>query len=103
MGFYKILFSIEDTEILSSYVDEILGPLERYDKEHNAEYIETLHSFIKNDRSILRVAEERYTHRNTINYRIQKIKKIIGCDLKNTEELFPYQVAFYIKDMELKQ
>jgi DNA-binding PucR family transcriptional regulator len=49
------------------------------------------------------VAEERYTHRNTINYRIQKIKKIIGCDLKNTEELFPYQVAFYIKDMELKQ
>jgi sugar diacid utilization regulator len=36
MGFYKILFSIEDTEILSSYVDEILGPLERYDKEHNA-------------------------------------------------------------------
>jgi hypothetical protein len=103
MGFYKILFSIDDTEILTSYVDEILGPLERYDKEHNAEYIDTLHSFIRNDRSILRVAEERYTHRNTINYRIQKIKKIIGCDLKNTEELFPYQVAFYIKDMELRQ
>ncbi len=103
MGFYKLLFSIDDTEILTSYVDEILGSLERYDKEHNAEYVDTLRSFIRNDRSILRVAEERYTHRNTINYRIQKIKRIIGCELKNPEELFLYQVAFYIKDMDLKQ
>lgn len=103
MGFYKILFSIEDTEILTNYADEILGSLERYDKEHNATYVETLRSFIRNDRSILRVAEDTFTHRNTVNYRIQKIKRIIGCELKNAEELFIYQVAFYIKDMELKQ
>ncbi len=102
MGFYKILFSIDDTEILTNYADEILGSLEQYDKEHNASYVDTLRSFIKNDRSILRVAEETFTHRNTVNYRVQKIKRILGCELKNTEELFLYQVAFYIKDMERK-
>lgn len=103
MGFNKILFSIDDTEILTNYADEILGPLERYDQEHNASYVDTLRSFIKNDRSIIRVAEDTFTHRNTVNYRIQKIKRIIGCELKNAEELFVYQVAFYIKDMEPKR
>jgi DNA-binding PucR family transcriptional regulator len=103
MGFFKILYSIEDAEILSSYTNEILGSLLEYDKLHNTAYIDTLRSYIKNDRSIIRVAEDTFTHRNTVNYRIQKIKRIIGCELKNAEELFTYQVAFYIKDMELKR
>jgi sugar diacid utilization regulator len=100
MGFFKVLYSIEDTEILSNYANEILGALERYDKAHNSSYVETLRSYIKNDRSIIRVAEDTYTHRNTVNYRIQKMKQIIGCELKEVDELFRYQVAFYIRDME---
>jgi hypothetical protein len=102
MGFFKVLYSIDDTELLSNYANEILGTLERYDKAHNSSYIETLRSYIKNDRSIIRVSEDTYTHRNTVNYRIQKIKQIIGCELKDVDELFRYQVAFYIRDMEKK-
>jgi len=100
MGFYKILYSIEDAQILSSYSGEILGSLEDYDKHHHTSYLETLRSYIKNDRSILRVAEETYTHRNTVNYRIQKIKQIVGCEFQSMDELFLYRVAFYIRDME---
>jgi hypothetical protein len=102
MGFYKVLYSIEDMEILSSFSDEILGTLVRYDKQHHSTYLDTLRSYIKNDRSILRVAEETFTHRNTANYRIQKIKQLLGCEFKNIDELFLYQVAFYIHDMEKK-
>ena len=102
MGFYKILYSIEDTEILTSYGSEILGVLEEYDKHHHTSYLETLRSYIKNDRSILRVAEETFTHRNTVNYRIQKIKQIVGCEFQSVDELFLYRVAFYIRDMEKK-
>jgi len=100
MGFYKILFSIEDGEILSSYAEEILGVVERYDQEHNSSYVETLRSYIQNDRSLIRVAADTFTHRNTVNYRIQNIKRLIGCELKDAEDIFPYQVAFYIRDME---
>ncbi len=103
MGFYKILFSIDDSDILSSYANEILGPLELYDKLHNTAYVATLQSYIRNDRSLIRVAEETYTHRNTVNYRIQNIKQIIGCELKEVEEMFPYQVAFHIREMENKR
>lgn len=102
MGFFKILFSIEDSEILSSYADEILGVLERYDQKHNSSYVDTLRSYIKNDRSLIRVAEDTFTHRNTVNYRIQNIKRLLECELKDSEDFFPYQVAFYIRNMEKK-
>ncbi|ROR23987.1 DNA-binding PucR family transcriptional regulator [Mobilisporobacter senegalensis] len=102
MGFFKILFSIDDTNLLTSYANEILGPLEEYDEAHGSSYVSTLKSYIKNDRSLMRVAEETFTHRNTVNYRIQNIKRILGCDLSDMDELFPYQVAFYIRDMNKK-
>ncbi len=102
MGFFKILFSIEDTEILSSYADEILGVLENYDQSHNSSYVDTLRSYIRNDRSLIRVAEDTFSHRNTVNYRIQNIKRLIGNELKDPEDIFPFQVAFYIRDMEKK-
>ncbi len=103
MGFYKILYSIEDTDILNNYANEVLGPLEQYDLSHNSTYVETLHSYIQNDRSLIRVAEDTFTHRNTVNYRIQNIKKILRNELKDAEDLFPYQVAFYIREMEKKR
>ncbi len=102
MGFFKILFSIEDTDILANYANEILGALEDYDKGHGSSYVNTLRSYLKNDRSLMRVAEETFTHRNTVNYRIQNIKRILGNELSNADELFPYQVAFYIRDMNKK-
>lgn len=102
MGFFKLLFSIEDTEILSSYADQILGPLEEYDIKHHSEYTETLRSYIQQDRSLIGVADATFTHRNTVNYRIQNMKRLLGCELKTVEDLFPYQVAFYIRDMSSK-
>lgn len=101
MGFFKILFASDDTAILKSYEAQMLGPLKEYDQQHHSNYLETLRSYIENDRSLIGVAETTYTHRNTVNYRIQNIKKLLGNDLKTAEDLFPYQVAFYIQDMKL--
>lgn len=101
MGFFKILFASDDTAILKSYEQQLLGTLDAYDKLHHSDYVQTLRSYIKNDRSLVGAAKATYTHRNTINYRIQNIKRLLGCELKTAEDLFPYQVAFYIRDMNL--
>ena len=101
MGFFKILFASDDTAILKSYEQQLLGPLDAYDQLHHSDYIQTLRSYIKNDPSLVGAAKDTYTHRNTVNYRIQNIKRLLGNDLKTAEDLFPYQVAFYIRDMHL--
>ncbi len=97
MGVYKILFSVKDEEVLYAYADELLAPLEGPREE---EYLELLQSYIHNDRSLERTAEELYLHRNTVNYRLQKLKTLLGSPLKTVEDLFPYQVALAIRDME---
>ena len=99
MGVYKILYSVEDLEILKAYTNQMLGVIIEYDKEHHSDYLTTLRSYIKNDRSLIGVAEETYTHRNTVNYRIQNMKKLLNNELKTTSDLFPIEVAFMIYDM----
>ncbi len=101
MGFFKVLFAAEDTSILKAYEQQLLGALDEYDRIHHSDYVGTLRSYIENDRSLMGVAETTFTHRNTVNYRIQNIKKLLNCELKTVQDLFPYQVAFYIRDMHL--
>ena len=99
MGFYKILFSVKDEDVLSAYADEILAPIEGNGAKHQG-YMELLQAYIQNDRSLERTAAALYLHRNTVNYRIQKMKTLLDSPLKTVEDLFPYQVALAIRDME---
>ncbi len=95
MGFYKILFSVKDEEVLYAYADELLAPL-----EGERDYIELLKAYIENDRSLERTAGALYLHRNTVNYRIKKMKALLNSPLKTVEDLFPYQVALAIRDIQ---
>lgn len=99
MGFYKILFSVKDEEVLYAYADELLAPIEGDDGKRQG-YVELLRAYIENDRSLERTAAALYLHRNTVNYRIQKMKSMLDSPLRTVEDLFPYQVALAIRDME---
>lgn len=99
MGFFQILFAVEDVEILEQYEAKKLQVLDDYDRKHQSNYAEILESYIRNDRSIQAVAGEMFIHRNTVNYRMKKIQELLQCELKTEEELFPYHVAFSIRRM----
>lgn len=99
MGFFKILFSIKDDDILYAYANEILSPLDQLGRKKD-DYIELLKIYIQQDRSLEGTARTMYMHRNTVNYRIQKMKELLDSPLKTLDDLFPYQVALAIRDME---
>ncbi|MGN1275993.1 MAG: PucR family transcriptional regulator [Floccifex sp.] len=97
-GMYQILFSIEDQDILDQYYQDCLNPLIEYDEKHNSQLLLTFKYFLKYNGSIQLIAQELYTHRNTINYRIQKIKSLLNSELDRSDELFKYALAFYINE-----
>ena len=101
MGIYQILFSVKDTEVLHAYADSLLGPIED-EKEQKQGYLELLQCYIDHDRSLEQTAAALYLHRNTVNYRLQKLRELLGSPLKTVEDLFPYQLALAIRDMERK-
>ncbi len=100
MGFYRILFSVNDREVIYAYADDVLAPLDALDSD-KVDYIELLQSYIQNDRSLEKTASDLYLHRNTVNYRIQKLKGLLDSPLKTAEDLFPYQVALAIRDIQV--
>ena len=100
MGMYRLLFAVKDESLLKELGEEPLRVLDEYDKKHNSNYVETLEQYLKYDRSIQAVSEAMFTHRNTVIYRVNNIKKLLNLELDTPEERIPLQVAFYIRNMK---
>lgn len=98
-GMKKILLSVDNPDILEEYYKDMLERLEVYDIENGTEYMEVLRMYLIYDGSIQRVAQETFVHRNTVNYQINKIKKILDMDLNRLEERFKLMLAYQISDI----
>ena len=96
MGVYQILFSIEDKRILIEMYQKLLQPLIDYDQKHHGELEHTLYYYLLYDGSQVAMAKNLYMHRNTINYRMIKIKELLNCQLETFDEKM---LALYIKKM----
>ena len=99
MGMYRLLYSCTDTGLLAQIQRDTLSVLEEHDRRHNSNYVETLQSYLEFDGSIQAMAQNMFTHRNTIIYRMNNIKKLLGTELATPAERLPYQIAFYIRNM----
>lgn len=97
MGVYQILFSIEDKQILTEMYHRLLQPLIDYDQKHHGELEKTLFYYLIYGESQIAMAKNLYMHRNTINYRMNKIKELLNCQLTTFEEKMPYMISYYIK------
>lgn len=95
----KILIAVDESRILREYYRDTLGNLEDYDKEHETSYVELLQRYIACDGSIQKIAEEENLHRNTINYQLNKIKKILESEISTLEDKFRLMLAFRIKEI----
>ena len=98
MGFFKLLLSIPDRTLLYSYVQELIGPLVKYDASHKSAYTETLRQYLLLNGNIQAMAAALFCHRNTVTYRIDMIRTTFGYTLSNTDLRFSLMTAFLVQD-----
>ena len=74
-------------------------------KEVAPEYAETLVSFARNNKSINDTSLELHIHRNTLNYRIQKIEEITGKNPRIWYELWElfYHFAYHCMNEDINE
>ena len=101
MGIYRLLSLVPDKALLREMSEDLLRPLIDYDKEHDGQYVETLETYLELEGSFRAMAEKMFIHRNTLMYRINKIKRLLGTDLSTSEEKMNYQIACLIMHMDL--
>lgn len=99
LGLQKILLCVHDRHLLQNMIDETIRPIIEYDRTHHTEYLKVLRMYIETDSGIQEIANTLFMHRNTINYRISKIKDILQKDLSSMKEKVLFQTAFYILDL----
>jgi carbohydrate diacid regulator len=67
--------------------------------EEIEDYQELLQTFVKNNGSIKKTSEEYYIHKNTLQYRLNKLKDITGYDPRTIEGIVVLYIAFLIYKM----
>lgn len=98
IGFFKILAEVKNRSVLENMYEQTLGKLNVFNDQKRENYISTLKLYIEANGKVQKTAEENYTHRNTVNYRIHKLSEILGIDLQDGEARYLIQTAIYIKD-----
>lgn len=73
-----------------------LNTLRHYDAKHGGELMDTLFCYLQVAGSTTRAAKLLTLHKNTLLYRLNRIKQILGTDLSSGEELFQLQMSFRI-------
>lgn len=99
IGIYWILLEVKNREVLKNVYEEKLGVLNHLPKEEKQMYLDTLRSYIECNGSIQKVAEKNFLHRNTVNYRMKKLKEMLSVSLENEQEKFMLWLSFYIGDI----
>ncbi|MEK3788996.1 MULTISPECIES: PucR family transcriptional regulator [Paenibacillus] len=94
--------SIEDTGFAALF-ERKLGKLCQYDQEHAGDLLRTLFYYLESRGSLVDTAQRLYIHRNSVKYRLERIRDIVGFDLNQPREQFVCHlclVYYYLRQDE---
>lgn len=93
LGTYRLLAEVDDLSAIDRFVDEWIGALIAYDADHGAEMVATLSSYLECRGNYDATSAALSVHRNTLKYRLRRIKEVSEHDLKDPDTLFNLQLA----------
>ncbi|MDO4474518.1 MAG: helix-turn-helix domain-containing protein, partial [Eubacteriales bacterium] len=96
LGIYKILSDIKEPFLYPEFVEETLGPLLRYDEENGTNYVKILETYFENECNGIQTASSLFFHKNTMTYKLNKIKEILGYDILTNKNRVKIMVSLYI-------
>jgi len=99
LGLYRVLADLRDRSELQRFYQETLGDLLTYDAQHGTELVQTLRVLFDENTNVSQTARALYVHRNTLNYRLQRIVEIAGIDLNDAETRLALQLALKVHQL----
>lgn len=93
LGLYRLLHPLRNSPELRMFFQQTLGPLVDYDRKYGQNLIETLEAFFACHGNLSQTALRLQLHRNSLLYRIGRIRDIGGVDLEDPETRLSLQVA----------
>ncbi len=99
LGVYQVLADMKHTNIQDVFVENVLGKLVRWDEENQTDYVVVLEQYYECECNIIKTAQQMSYHKNTIKYKLQHIREILGYDITSNENRMNIMLAFKIMHM----
>ncbi|MDR1299096.1 MAG: helix-turn-helix domain-containing protein [Oscillospiraceae bacterium] len=93
LGIGRLIYQLP-MKLCEMFLSEVFkkNPIEALD----AETLYTINKFFENSLNVSETSRRLFVHRNTLVYRLEKIKKITGLDLREFEQAIVFQVAMMV-------
>ena len=94
LGLGRIIYQLPTT-LCEMFLNEVFkkNPIETLDEDT----LETINRFFENNLNVSETSRKLYVHRNTLVYRLEKIKKMTGLDLREFDHAIVFKVAMMVK------
>lgn len=94
LGLGRIIYQLPTT-LCEMFLNEVFkkNPIETLDEDT----LETINKFFENNLNVSETSRKLYVHRNTLVYRLEKIKKLTGLDLREFDHAIVFKVAMMVK------
>ena len=102
-GLYSIFHAAMEKHNAYELCHPDIITLYEYDKRNNTNYLETLYQYLLNDRNAVRAATNLYIHRNTMAYRLEKLKTIISFNEEEPLTRFYILNSLFLLKFQMKQ
>jgi len=93
LGVYQLLLGLQRGPELGDFCQDLLGPLLEYDRQKRAELVHTLDAYFAARNSPSETAERLHLHRNTVLYRLRRIRELLNRDPDDPEQRLALQLA----------
>ena len=94
LGIGRLIYQLPTT-LCKKFLDEVFkkDSIEELDEDT----INTIHKFFENSLNISETARKLFIHRNTLVYRLDKIQKNTGLDLREFDDAIIFKIAMMVK------
>ena len=100
LGIGRLIYQLPTT-LCEMFLQEVFkkNPIDALDQET----LFTIYKFFENNLNVSETARKLFVHRNTLVYRLEKIKKLTGLDLREFDDAITFKVALMVKSVSLSK
>jgi carbohydrate diacid regulator len=93
LGIGRLIYQLPPS-LCRMFIQEIFGSDELIEFDH--EILTTIDTFFENNLNVSETARQLFVHRNTLVYRIEKLQKSTGLDIRTFEDAMTLKIALMV-------
>ncbi len=93
LGIGRLIYQLP-INLCRIFIEEIFG--DNVPDDLDEETLNTINKFFENNLNVSETSRQLFVHRNTLVYRIEKLQKSTGLDLRNFDDALTFKIALMV-------